>query len=529
MYWLGFGYFPGALATRYFNQTVYGDHPYGRQMSETSVRAMTQGAVADWATAHLKPGGSLLVLSGDISLAEGRRLAERHLGAWTGSPPSSQHAAPPAARPTEILLVHRPGSDQANIRVGNLALEAGDDAYYAAVVTNRVLGGGSDARLFNILREQRSWTYGAYSSVVRRKNVGYFQANTEVRTSVTDSALVEILTQIDRIRTEAVPEEELAAAKGYLVGSFPLSIETPQQIAGQVATVKLLGLGEDYLRTYHQRLDAVAADDVTQAAHKITAPDSAVVVVVGDGQALYDRLSAIAPVRIIDVEGVPLTPDELMPTAAALVIDPAHLEARRDSFQVLVQGNPMGSQVTEISRSNGALTYRESVAIAALGMTQEATLSMDLDPVTMGTVDAVMEMGGQRAETHLEYADGRVRGQAQTPGPGGAIQTLSIDTTLIDGVIDDRAITVVLQAMPLAEGARFTLNVFQSSEGSVAPISVSVARVEEVTVPAGTFTAFRVEVSGGEAPFVMHVTQDTPRRIVKIELVGQPIVIVLVQ
>jgi predicted Zn-dependent peptidase len=333
---------PGALASKYFSRAIYGDHPYGRSIGEESVQRITREAVQQFAATHLKPGGGLLVLAGDITLREGRRLAERAFGSWTGSPPEARYPPPPASRSTEIILVHRPGSVQSNIRVGNLALRPGDPVYYAAVVMNRVLGGGSDARLFEILREEKSWTYGAYSAMARLKDVGYFQANTEVRTPVTDSALVEIIHQMNRIRDEAVPADELNGAKGYLVGSFPLSIQTPQQIAGQIANVRLLGLGDDYLRTYHQRLDAVSTDHLTQAARRVISIDSAVIVVVGDGQEVYDKLTPIAPVRIIDAEGNPLTPDALAPSGIAVAFDLAELVASSDSFNALVQGNPFG-------------------------------------------------------------------------------------------------------------------------------------------------------------------------------------------
>src|SRR5207249_7026634 len=97
----------------------------------------------------------------------------------------------------------------------------------------------SDSRLFTILREQKSWTYGSYAALRRNRGIGFWQATFEGRTEVTDSALTELLHQIDRIRTEAIPDSELVAAKGFLVGSFPLTIETPRQIAQVVSTARL--------------------------------------------------------------------------------------------------------------------------------------------------------------------------------------------------------------------------------------------------------------------------------------------------
>src|SRR5213592_2860323 len=194
-----------------------------------------------------------------------RSVATRVAGAGRaglggGAPPPSPALPARATRvATDLLLVHRPGSAQANIALGNTTLLPTDPVYYPGRVATQVLGGGPDSRLFLILREQKSWTYGAYASLHRYRGLGYWQATAEVRTDVAYSALRELLHQIDRIRTEVIPDSELAAVKGFLVGSFPLTIETPSQIASQVASVKLLGLGDEYLRLYRDRLAAVTA------------------------------------------------------------------------------------------------------------------------------------------------------------------------------------------------------------------------------------------------------------------------------
>ena len=253
---------PGFLAGKYFDLALYGDHPYGRTETSFSLDAIDRDDAVNHAEARLRPGGSVLVIAGDIGLGEATDLVERHFRGWTGAATDNRPGDVPSANASEIILVNRPGSAQSTIMVGNLTMRPGDDDYYAAVVANRVLGGGSDARLFQILREEKGWTYGARSRHNRPEGVARFLASTEVRTEVTDSALVELMHQLRRMRTELVPPEELQAARGFLIGSFPRSIETPQQIAGQVRTVRLLGLGADYLRTYRARLAAIQANDI---------------------------------------------------------------------------------------------------------------------------------------------------------------------------------------------------------------------------------------------------------------------------
>ena len=516
---------PASLASRQFRRRLYGDHPYGREVTEASVGALTRDELREFAGRWLKPEGALLVIAGDLSLDDARKLVERHLAGWTGAAPGQPAAAaPPVPGPTAITLVHRPGSAQSNIVVGNLALGPTDRAHTAAMVGNKILGGGADSRLFAILREQKSWTYGASSGLTRSFDVGYFSAGTEVRTPVTDSALVELLHQVRRMRTETVADSELTAAKGYLIGSFPRSIETPQQVASQVSTVRLLGLGDDHLRTYRERLEAVRPADVLAAAQRVMRPDSAVIVVVGDGPAIYDRLSAIAPVTIIDAEGRPMTPAQLAAADEAAEFDPTQLLARRDSFQVMVQGSPFGHMTVQIDAADTALTYTEETQIPAVGLAQRTTVVLDPRTLAVRSVEQTGSGAGQAMETHLRYVAGRVSGRAQTPDPrAGSPKVVDVDTVLAEGTTDINAFQPLVAALALAEGAEFAVKAFEAAENAVRSLSVKVTETADITVPAGTFSVFRVEVSGAAQPFVFYVTRESPRRLVKIEVVGQPL------
>ena len=319
---------PSSLADRFFDANLYGQHPYARHPTPQTVRAITRDDLVAYQRAWLRPRGALLVVAGDITLADAQRRAGQVFGAWSGSAPgAAAFAAPPQRTRTEIVLVHRPGSVQSNIVVGNTTFGPASPLRPASNVANQVLGGGSDSRLFTILREQKSWTYGAYSGFSRPLGTGAFQATAEVRTAVTDSALREMLTQMRRLRTEPVPAAELEAAKGSLIGSFPLTVETASQIAGAVSNALLYGLGTDYLHNYRTNLAAVSAADVARVAQTAIRPDSALIVVVGDATRLYEKLQAIAPVRLVNAQGDPLTPADLAPAAPAA--PPATVESVR--------------------------------------------------------------------------------------------------------------------------------------------------------------------------------------------------------
>ena len=521
---------PGAVAQRFFEQEIYGRNPYGRSPTRDSYRAVTPEDVTQFARERLRPGGALLVVAGDVTDTQVRDLVDKTFAGWRGAPPSVPALPAPVTRlAPDILLVHRPGSAQANIVAGNPTISPTDPVYYAGRVAAQVLGGGADSRLFLILREQKSWTYGAYASLRRHRGLGYWQTTAEVRTEVADSALVELLHQIDRVRTELIPDSELTAAKGFLVGSFPLTIETPSQIATQVANVKLLGLGDDYLRLYRERLSAVTALQARAAAARLFRRDALTIVIVGDGARLYDRLKAIAPVRLMDVDGKPLTPGSLNPTAAPVALDRAQFVAHSDSARVLVQGNPVGFTVSEVRRPGDSLVYAERSSLGNGAFQQQTTLVLDPADGAVRQVDQVTTQQGQKAETHLIYVAGRVKGSSSAPQQDGSVKRFDVDTVLPPGTIDENAVPFVVPALPLAPGKTFTMTFFTPSENAIRVLTFKVGAPEPVSVPAGTFQGFRIDATGSRVPFTMYVGSDAPRRVLKTEFIGQPFVVELVK
>jgi zinc protease len=521
---------PATVAARFFDQEVYGPNPYGRSPSADSYKAITADDVTQFAAVRIRPAGALLVIAGDVTLSRAQALAAKAFGGWTGAPPAmAAPPAPPAKPATDILLVHRPGSVQGNIVVGNTTFLPADPGYYAARIATQTLGGGEDARLFLILREQKSWTYGSYARLERKRGMGDWQATFEGRTEVVDSALREILHQVDRMRTEVVPDSELTNVKGFLVGSFPLTIETPQQIASVVANAKLLGLAPDYVRRYRERLQAVTAAQVEAAAARTYHRNALTIVVVGDGEKLYEPLAAIAPVRIVDVDGKPMTPDDLHPKAETPVLDRAQIVTRTDSFQVVVRDQVLGAMTTGVQAAPDSLVYREHTTIAGGTVQQQTTVHFNPTDLTVLGVDQTGSAQGQASEIHLTYGGGRVQGKATTPQPTGTPATVAIDTAIAPGTYDDNALNLVLPALPLEAGRTFTLGVFASGKGQTQLMQVKVSDGDSVTVPAGTFRTWRLDISGGQVPIAMYVAKETPRRIVKIEFIGAPFVFELVK
>ncbi|HEY2824814.1 MAG TPA: insulinase family protein, partial [Gemmatimonadales bacterium] len=409
-----------------------------------------------------------------------------------------------------------------DIVVGNLATRPGNPDWYALTVLNKVLGGGTDSRLFQIIREQRSWTYDAHSGITRPRDMGAFSAGTETRTAVTDSALAETLKQLKLLRSDLVPDSEIVAAKGFLVGVFPLSTETPQQVASQAANVRLLGLGPDYLATYRTRVQAVTAADVKRAALRYVRPDSAVIVVVGDGALLYEKLAAIAPVKIVDPDGKALTPDDLKPKAAAVPWDMSQVVARQDSFGVVFQGQVVGYWTRKIA-SGDSLAVQQLMDISAAGATIRETTTLDRGTLRTRNVDQTSVSPRGTSEIHLVWAvDGRITGNvSNVPQTGGAMRTGAVDTTVAPPAIEASALGTFIEAIPLSAGASLALASYNPSSGKVDAVTVKVSDGGSQTVPAGTFDTWKVDVQGGDAPSTYWVAK-APRRLVRRAITGAP-------
>jgi hypothetical protein len=423
----------------------------------------------------------------------------------------------------EILLVHRPGSVQSNIVVGNTTWMATDPRGYALTIANQVLGGASDSRLFMTLREQKGWTYGSYSSVTRRRGLGNFTATAEVRTEVTDSALTELLAQVRRIGAEATPEADLEAARGSLVGSYPLTVETAEQVAGAVANARLYGLGSDYVQNYRVRLSEVTTAQVQAAASELMRADAAAIVVVGDGAKIYDRIRGIAPTRIVDLEGKPLTAADLVAKAAALPFDAKLLAAKSDSFGIMVQGNQLGAMTASLEATADGFRYVETTNIAAF--VQQRTEVVTDPTFAPREIRQTGKVQGQETKIDVAFTGGRAKGSAITPDPGkpGTLKSVTIDTTWSREQIEENLVQAVLPALAWKEGAKWTFAVFSAASGETRQQTLAVAGKETVVVPAGSVEAWKVELTGGQQVVHFWVSVEAPHRLMKLAIAGTPI------
>jgi zinc protease len=260
--------------------------PFSRPVSGTpaTIAGLTRDDVVNWHRTMFSPSVATLLLVGDLNAAEARTIAQQAYGSWTATRAPSAPVANPI-RPstgTRVILVDRPQSVQSSIIVGQPGFRATDPDYLNMVALNHVLGGGFSARMNMNLREKHGYTYGAFSNLDLRPGTGAFRITSDVRTSATDSALVEAVNEFKRIAGEPVPAPELQGALNNLVSSFPSAVQTIQGLTGRIQQLIVWGLPVDFYATYRERLAAVTPDDVRRVATSKLTPDNVIVVVAGD-------------------------------------------------------------------------------------------------------------------------------------------------------------------------------------------------------------------------------------------------------
>ncbi len=296
---------PNFLARREFYKALYGAHPYSHiDTTKDVVKRIHKGDLSRWHKRFFTPNNAYLVVVGNVTPAEVQSAANRAFRDWGSHKVTPlEYPATPTRTATEVVLVDRPESVQSVIYVGNLALKRTDPDYIPLTVANQVLGGSAASRMFMDLREKQSLTYGAYSDVDEGLQPSPFRAFAAVRNEVTAQAMTAFMNHLQRIRSEIVPDAELADAKRYLVDSFPLHIETPAEIAGLVSELRTYGFPDNYWDGYRSQIQAVTAQQALDAAKKYITPQTGLVVVVGKATAIKDTLAAYGPTKVMDTEG----------------------------------------------------------------------------------------------------------------------------------------------------------------------------------------------------------------------------------
>ena len=296
---------PGFLAGERLRRVLFGEHPYAIiAPSEDQVAAYRREQLEEYYRKYYSPAGALLILVGDFVAEEILAQVEKIFGAWTAPQPESPASpAPPRSLGRHVHLVHLPGAVQTQVMLGNLAITRRDPDWYRAILANSIYGGAFHSRLVINIREQKGYTYSPRSSINALRQHGYFSVHAAVRNEVTAATLTEIFYEMDRIRSLAVTPEELDSARNYISGVFSLGVATQDGLLGQLSSVYLDKMPENYLETYRERIRALTADDVLAAARRHFDSANAQIVVVGDRAHIGDQAALFGPVTEYDARG----------------------------------------------------------------------------------------------------------------------------------------------------------------------------------------------------------------------------------
>jgi len=284
-------------ANRVQSLLTYGsEHPSGEYVSQESLDRIALQDTKDFFNNYAKPNNAYLVIIGDVDYEKIKSKVTGLFNNWeSGSVSSSDFPAPSNPDKTEIIFVDMPSSTQSVVSVMNtIDFSKKESDYFAALVANRILGGGGAGRLFNNLREDKGWTYGSYSGIAESyKTKGIVIAQAQVRNDVTDSSGVELLKELNIMKSDFVTDEELLSAKAKYTGTFVLSLESPSTIATFARNIKTQDLPEDYYSTFLANIEKVTKEDVKQAAQKYFMTNNTRVFVTGKGSEILKGLENI--------------------------------------------------------------------------------------------------------------------------------------------------------------------------------------------------------------------------------------------
>ena len=303
---------PKFIANRVGQKLRNGNHPYGEIETEETINNITREHLVNYYNSYYKPNVSYLVIVGDISLKDAKKDAKKYFGSWEKASVSEhEYQFPNKNIGTRVALVHKEGAVQSYINITYpVNLKIGDKDAVSAILANDILGSGTfSSRLISNLREDKGYTYGAYSSISRDPLVGYFSASAQVGADVTDDAVNQFVIEINRMKNEMVDDETLNLFKTIRTGSLARSLEKPQTIAQFAFNTLKYNLPDDYYQKYFENIDAITKEQILAVSKNYIDPDQAIIIVVGDKENLLEPLkkySATGKVELYDIYGNPV-------------------------------------------------------------------------------------------------------------------------------------------------------------------------------------------------------------------------------
>jgi predicted Zn-dependent peptidase len=309
-----------AIAGRLVNALNYGKNtPLGEFETEQSIKAITLADVKNTYNNYITPSRAYLTFTGDITPEEAKKIATENLGSWTGKalklpvmPPVDKLAK------TEIDIIDVPSAVQAQLYITNLIENPMTNPdFFALSLANQILGGGSDGKLFQNLREKHGFTYGSYSSIGSGRFGSMVSSSAQVRNEKADSAVAEIISELQNMRNGNFTQADLDLAKAKFNGSFAINMEDPSIAARYASNILINNLPKDFYRTFLQKINAVTLADIKRVSDKYISTDGARIIIVGNAEQIMPNLKRLnLPVKTFDVFGNPVKMNVSAPVKA---------------------------------------------------------------------------------------------------------------------------------------------------------------------------------------------------------------------
>jgi zinc protease len=291
---------PGSIAASRFRKLLYGDHPYGMLLpSEDGVNKMTLDDVKKFYAANYGAQRAHLYVAGKFDAVALKKAIDTAFAAWAKGPAAAHNIPKPKAQRV-LDVTDRPNAPQSTIYVGLPVPNASHADYVALDVTNSLLGGSFASRITTNIREQKGYTYSPRSEISERYHDAYWAEIADVTTASTGASLKEIFGEIERLQKEPPAADELKGIQSFISGLFVIQNSNRGALIGQLRFVDEQGLGEDYLKTYVQKVNAVTPADVQKMTAQYIKPEQMTIVVVGDKSQITDQLAPYAGTAAAD-------------------------------------------------------------------------------------------------------------------------------------------------------------------------------------------------------------------------------------
>jgi len=356
---------PSFLASEMVSRVMFGDHPYSIVApTPESIDRCSRDDFVNFHRSKLVPNNAVFIVVGDVRYDDVLSRVESLFSTWErGEQIVANFPAPPVRTKRTAYLVDRRGSAQSNIVIANSGITRTSPDYFPLMLMHTVLGANASSRLFMNLREDKGYTYGAYTSLDARRTAGTFRATAEVRTPVTGDSLKEFFYELERIGNEPVSQKEIADAKSYLTGVFPIRLETQEGLTDQLVQIKMLNLPNEYLQNYRDRIQAVTVQDIQRVAQKYIKPDEAALIVVGDGALVMDQIK-------------PYSED----------IEVYNTSGKRKSMEASVLADPVGAWSIEIETPLGQ-SIPATLTIERAGAGHTAVVHSEMGDADLGSIE----------------------------------------------------------------------------------------------------------------------------------------------